>query len=120
MLRCPRTPVGQHDRSRGRPPGLSPERGEVAMRASFPMARICLHCVLARALRAEAGILAARGLEVKLGPSEAVFLPGSGVKTYRRLRSLLREAAAQASGERLKLSVLDLPGKSHVEVTATF
>lgn len=84
------------------------------------MSRVCLHCVLARALRAESRTLTERGLEVKLGPSEAVFLPGSGAKTYRRLRSLLREAAAQASGDRLKLSVLDLPGKSHVEVTATF
>jgi hypothetical protein len=84
------------------------------------VSRICLHCVLARALRAEAPTLAERGLEVKLGPSEAVFLPGSGQKAYRRLRSLLREAAAQTNGDRLKLTVLDLPGKSHVEVTATF
>ena len=82
------------------------------------MARICLHCVLARALKAEAHTLA--GLGVKLGPSAAVFLPGPGAGVYRRLRSLLREAAAQARGDRLKLSVLDLPGKSHVEVTATF
>ena len=82
------------------------------------MARICLHCVLARALRAEVQTLA--GLQVKLGPSAAVFLPGPGAMVYRRLRSLLREAAAHASGDRLKLSVLDLPGKSHVEVTATF
>ena len=84
------------------------------------MGRVCLHCVLARALRAEAEILHERGLEVKLGPSQAVFLPGSGSTTYRRLRSLLREAATQTNGDRLKLSVLDLPGKSHVEVTATF
>ena len=84
------------------------------------MARICLHCVLARALRAEGRTLTERGLEVKLGPSAAVFLPGSGAMVYRRVRSLLREAAAQARGARLKLSVLDLPGKSHVEVTVTF
>jgi hypothetical protein len=57
---------------------------------------------------------------VKLGPSEAVFLPGSGAIPYRRLRALLREAAAQARGDRLKLTVLGLPGKSHVEVTASF
>jgi len=83
------------------------------------MARICLHCVLARALKAELQTLAGRGLEVKLGPSAAVFLPGAGATIYRRLRSLLREAAAEATGDRLKLAVLDLPGKSHVEVTAT-
>jgi hypothetical protein len=82
------------------------------------MTRICLHCVLTRALKAEVQTLA--GLEVKLGPSAAVFLPGSGAMVYRRLRSLLREAAADVRGDRLKLSVLDLPGKSHVEVTATF
>jgi hypothetical protein len=84
------------------------------------MRRICLHCVLARVLRAEAETLSARGLDVKLGPSPPVFLPGSGQKVYRRLRSLLREAAAQTTGDRLKLSVLDLPGKSHVEVTVAF
>ena len=84
------------------------------------MSRICLHCVLSRALRAEMRTLAARGLQVKLGPSAAVFLPGPGTMIYRGLRSLLRDAAAQASGERVKLSVLDLAGKSHVEVTATF
>ena len=56
-----------------------------------------------------------KGLEFK-----AVFLPGSGQNVYRRLRSLLREAASQTNGDRLKLAVLDLPGKSHVEVTATF
>jgi|ERR1051325_3078853 hypothetical protein len=84
------------------------------------MTRICLHCVLARVLKAERRTLAGRGLEVKLGPSAAVFLPGSGATIFRRLRSLLREAAAEASGDRLKLAVLDLPGKSHVEVTATF
>jgi hypothetical protein len=82
------------------------------------MARICLHCVLARALKAEVHTLA--GLEVKVGPSAAVFLPGSGATIYRQVRSLLREAAALAKGDRLKLSVLDLPGKSHVEMTATF
>ena len=84
------------------------------------MSRICLHCVLARVLRAELAHLTERGLQVKVGPSAAVFLPGSGTSVYRRLRSLLREAAVAATGDRIKLAVLDLPGKSHVEVTATF
>jgi len=80
--------------------------------------RACLHCALARALGAEAAAFTASGLEVKLGRSDPVFLPASGARLYRALRRLLREARAQAERGPVKLAVLDLVGKSHVEVTA--
>lgn len=83
------------------------------------MERTCLHCALARALRAEAPALAARGLSATLGRSDPVWLPISGARLYRALRRLLRTAEAQADAPPVKLAVLDLPGKSHVEVTAT-
>jgi len=84
------------------------------------MTRTCLHCVLARVLRAEADALRERGLEVRLGPSEAVLLPAAGAATYRTVRALLRAAIADAAGPRIRLAVVDQPGKSHVEVTAVF
>jgi len=84
------------------------------------MTRTCLHCVLARVLRAEADALRERGLEVRLGPSEAVLLPAAGAATYRTVRALLRAAMADAAGPRIRLAVVDQPGKSHVEVTAVF
>src|SRR2546429_3926923 len=62
------------------------------------MTRSCLHCVLARVLRAEADALRERGLEVRLGPSEAVLLPAAGAATYRTVRALLRAAIADAAG----------------------
>jgi len=84
------------------------------------MTRTCLHCVLARVLRAEADALRERGLEVQLGPSEAVLLPAAGAATYRTVRALLRAAIADAAGPRIRLAVVDQAGKSHVEVTAVF
>ena len=84
------------------------------------MTRTCLHCVLARVLRAEADALRERGLEVRLGPSEAVLLPAAGAATYRTVRALLRAAIADAAGPRIRLAVVDQAGKSHVEVTAAF
>ena len=84
------------------------------------MTRTCLHCVLARVLRAEADALRERGLEVRLGPSEAVLLPAAGAATYRTVRALLRAAIADTAGPRIRLAVVDQPGKSHVEVTAVF
>jgi len=84
------------------------------------MTRTCLHCVLARVLRAEADALRERGLEVRLGPSEAVLLPAAGAATYRTVRALLRAAIADAAGPRIRLAVVDQAGKSHVEVTAVF
>jgi len=84
------------------------------------MTRTCLHCVLARVLRAEADALRERGLEVRLGPSEAVLLPAAGAATYRTVRALLRAAIADAAGPRIRLAVVDQAGKSYVEVTAVF
>jgi hypothetical protein len=55
-------------------------------------------------------------LRVQLGRSDPVWLPITGGQLYRSLRSLLREARAQAAD--VKLAVVDLVGKSHVEVTA--
>ena len=88
------------------------------MRAA--LSRTCLHCVLARLLRAESAALGARGLTLKLGAFEPLFLPARGAALYRSLRALLVGATRQATGGRLKLAVLDLPGKSHVEVTVSF
>ena len=84
------------------------------------MTRTCLHCVLARVLRAEADALRERGLEVRLGLSEPVLLPAAAGATYRTVRALLRAAMADAAGPSIRLAVLDQPGKSHVEVMAAF
>jgi hypothetical protein len=69
-------------------------------------------------VRAEAGTLRQHGLEVVLGASRPVLLPHAGRELYRGLRALLAEAADGTEGGRLKLAVVDLPGKSHVEVMA--
>ena len=79
----------------------------------------CLHCVIVRVLRVESEHLAARGVEVTLRRSEPVWLPRSGASVYRRLRRFLASALEVAATGSIKLSVIDLPGKSHVEVTAT-
>ena len=83
------------------------------------MDRTCLHCALARALQAEAAALTARGVAVRFERSEPVWLPVSGTRLYRGIRRLLRQAAAQAAPGATKLAVVDLAGKSQVEVTAT-
>ena len=82
-------------------------------------AQSCLHCALARALKRESASLAARGVMVSMGRSEPVWLPLPGARIYRALRRLLHAANGRAEGTWLKLTVIDLPGKSHVEVTAT-
>jgi len=82
--------------------------------------RTCLHCVLARVLGAEDDRLRARGLEARLGVADAVFLPAAGRAVYRALRGLLRAAIGDARGPRIRLALVNLPGKSHVEVTAAF
>lgn len=79
----------------------------------------CLHCALGRALKHESPTLAAHGLTVSLGRTEPVWLPLPGGRLYRALRRLLRDAVGRSEGPSLKLTVIDLPGKSHVEVTAT-
>jgi hypothetical protein len=81
--------------------------------------RACLHCALARALRAESPRLAARGLVLNFERSEPAWLPVSGMRLYRGVRRLLRQAAAEADPGAAKLAVLALAGKSQVEVTAT-
>jgi len=83
------------------------------------MTRVCLHCVLDRALRAEHDAFAARRLDPRLGRMEAVFLPVPAAEVYRGVRDLLRRARALADRSPVKLSVLALVGKSHVELTAT-
>ncbi|MCW5893106.1 MAG: hypothetical protein KIT14_21535 [bacterium] len=80
--------------------------------------RTCLHCALARALRAEADALAAAGLAIRLGRSEPVWLPASGQRLYRAIRRLLRTARLRAEHGPVKLAVVDLVGKPDVEVTA--
>jgi hypothetical protein len=59
------------------------------------------------------------GPVVRIGRSDPLWLPLTGAQVYRKIRGLLHAARAQ-SADSLKLSVLDLPGKSHVEVVATF
>src|SRR5215475_8676965 len=73
---------------------------------------------MARAIRAESSD-AASGAAINFARSEPVWLPTPGMRLYRDLRRLLRQARAEADGRAIKLSVLDLLGKSHVEVTAT-
>jgi len=81
-------------------------------------ARACLHCALARALRAEADAFAGRGLELRLSRSEPVWLPVRGATIYRAVVRLLRHARDAAAGGPVRVAVLALPGKPHVEVTA--
>jgi hypothetical protein len=81
--------------------------------------RTCLHCALARALRAETATLAARGLLLHFERTEPVWLPVSGMRLYRGVRRLLRQAVVHGQPGTVKLVVLTLTGKSHVEVTAT-
>jgi hypothetical protein len=83
-------------------------------------ARTCLHCALSRALRAGAPTQAAVPLRVRVSHPEPVWLPVSGATLYRGLRSLFREVATHAAGGPVHVTVLDTPGKSHVEVTAAF
>jgi hypothetical protein len=82
-------------------------------------ARSCLHCALSRALRAGSPTPDAR-LRVRVSHSEPVWLPVSGATLYRALRSLFREVATDAGGGPVHVTVVDAPGKSHVEVTAAF
>jgi hypothetical protein len=73
---------------------------------------------LARALGDEAELLTRRGVVVTFGRSEAVWLPIAGARIYRGLRHLLRQAAAVGQGHTVRLNIIDLAGKAHVEVTA--
>jgi hypothetical protein len=80
--------------------------------------RTCLHCALARVLRAEAPALEARGVTVTMGRSDPVWVPISGTRVYRGIRRVLREAATVAERHVVRLAVIDLLGKPEVEVTA--
>jgi hypothetical protein len=81
--------------------------------------RTCLHCALVRALRAETPALERRGIAIVVGRSDAVWLPVPGTRVYRGIRRLLRDATAAVRDRRVRLAVVDLAGKPHVEVMAT-
>jgi hypothetical protein len=81
--------------------------------------RTCLHCALMRALRAETPALERRGVTVVFGRSDAVWLPIPGMRIYRGIRRLLRDATASVTNRRLRVAVVDLVGKPHVDVMAT-
>jgi hypothetical protein len=81
--------------------------------------RTCLHCALVRALRAETPALERRGVSIVVGRSDAVWLPVPGTRIYRGIRRLIREATATVSDCRVRLAVVDLAGKPHVDVMAT-
>lgn len=76
--------------------------------------RTCVHCVIARVVRLEA----AAGRELRVGHGPPVTLPQAGARLFRALRALVREARAAGDGP-IKLRILDMPGWSRVEVTAT-
>ena len=80
--------------------------------------RTCLHCALGRVLRAESAAFPEGELVLTLRCSEPTWLPIEGPRLYRELRGLLREARETARRGLVKLAIVDLRGKSHVEVTA--
>jgi hypothetical protein len=81
--------------------------------------RVCLHCALARLLRAEAAAFAERNIEITVRLCDPAWVPGTGVHVYRLLRRLVQDARDQAGEGPVKLAILNVAGKSHVEVTAT-
>lgn len=81
--------------------------------------RTCLHCALVRALRAEMPALERRRVDVVVGRSDAVWVPLSGMRVYRGIRRLLRQATGGATDCRVRIGVVDLAGKPHVDVMAT-
>jgi hypothetical protein len=82
--------------------------------------RTCLHCVLGRVLRAEARAIEATGLQIALRCSEATWLPAAGGPLYRSLRPFVKRAIRRAQkGTCIKITVVERPGNSHVEVIAT-
>jgi len=88
------------------------------MQGRDDVTRTCVHCVLGRALRAESAASSGEEFLVTLRSSEPTWVPVSGAALYRELRGLLRDARDATRHGIVKLAVLDLPGKSHVEVTA--
>ena len=80
--------------------------------------RTCLHCAMVRAIEAESEALRVRDVSVVVGRSDAVWVPISGARVYRGIRRLLRQVTPVAGGRVVRLSVVDLVGKPHVEVMA--
>ena len=79
----------------------------------------CLHCALARVLRRAASFGSASvEFRTLAARSDPVWLPTTGYRLCRAVRDLVRRACAAADGGSVKLAVVDLCGKSHVEVTA--
>ena len=71
--------------------------------------------------RSEAARCAPRGVTFALSPYNETWLPVCGRILYRRVRDLLRQAAARAQPCLIKVAVLEtVVGKSHVELTASF
>ncbi len=81
--------------------------------------RTCVHCVLARALGAEAAALSRAGIVVHVRPTVPVSLPRAAGGLYRELRTFLREAAAGVRGGVLRVALVDLPGRHCLEVLAS-
>jgi hypothetical protein len=63
--------------------------------------------------------LAAREIAVTLSVAQPVWLPATGASLYRRTRKVLRDGLLHAGRGRVKLAVVDLPGKSRIELMAT-
>jgi hypothetical protein len=80
--------------------------------------RTCVHCVLARALAAEAAALSRAGLAVHVRSTVPVSLPRAAGGVYRELRGFLREAAAGVRGGIVRVCLVDLPGRWCIEVLA--
>ena len=79
----------------------------------------CLHCALARVLRRAASFGSASvEFRTLAARSDPVWLPTTGYRLCRAVHDLVRRACAAADGGSVKLAVVDLCGKSHVEVTA--
>jgi hypothetical protein len=79
----------------------------------------CLHCVLEKVLRAEMGTGPAPEPVVQLRYAEPLMLPVSSATIYRALRRLVRAARRVPGAGRIRLEVLDGPGRAQVEVIAT-
>jgi hypothetical protein len=86
--------------------------------ATGQSASSCLHCILSRALRAETPAFEARGIAVKIVPAEPIWLPAPGGSTYRALRRLLASTRIPAQSGPIKLTLLNMLGRPHVEVLA--
>jgi hypothetical protein len=78
--------------------------------------RTCLHCILGRVLRSEVPKFEAVGLSVMIGHLEPLWLPLPAPFVYRSIRRLLRSARVSADRPRVRVTVVNMLGKAHVEV----